>query len=57
MLLVDHNDFSKAAFWRSVGTIFEILGTILAVLGTILGVWKSFLDDLKSQRALVSDKR
>ena len=57
MLLVDHNDFSKAAFWSSVGTIFEILGTILGVLGTILGVWKSLLDDLKSQMALVSDKR
>ena len=57
MLPVDHNDFSKAAFWRSVGIIFEILGIILGVLGTISGVWKSLLDDLKSQMALVSDKR
>ena len=57
MLLVDPNDFSKAAFWSSVGTIFEILGTMFGVLGTILGVWKSLLDDLKSQMALVSDKR
>ena len=37
MLLVDHNDFSKAAFWSSVGTIFEVLGTIFEVLETILG--------------------
>ena len=56
MLLVDPNDFSKAAFWSSVGTIFEILGTIIGVLGTILGVWKSLLDDLKSQMALITSK-